>query len=124
MKPSIPATIEAAKVAAQVIELICRSPKFTEQGRPHMFRSPEQIALIVDMVNTAMDAMLDLDVSLVEADAEQKAAETQEAKPTIGAIIAEAFARDTCELREVLRRGNVRIIKVKAEDFANECQGN
>ena len=70
MKTSIPAAIEAAKVAASVIELICRSPKFTAPGHPHQYRSPEQISLIVDMVNAAMDAVLSLNVGTVEAIAE------------------------------------------------------
>ena len=70
MKTSIPAAVEAAKVAASVIELICRSPKFTAPGQPHSYRSPEQIALIVEMVNTAMDAVGLLDVGTVEAVAE------------------------------------------------------
>lgn len=67
MKTSIHAAVEAAKVAASVIELICRSPKFTAPGHHHQYRSPEQIALIVDMVNAAMDAVLSLNVGTVEA---------------------------------------------------------
>ena len=70
MKTSIPAGVEAAKVAASVLELICRSPKFTSPGQPHQYRSPEQISLIVDMVNTAMNAVLSLNVGAVEAIAE------------------------------------------------------
>lgn len=70
MKTSIPVAVEAAKVAASVIELICRSPKFTAPGHPHQYRSPEQISLIVDMVNAAMDAVLSLNVGTVEAIAE------------------------------------------------------
>lgn len=124
MKTSIPAAIEAAKVAASVIELICRSPKFTSPGQPHQYRSPEQISLIVDMVNTAMDAVLSLNVGTVEAMAEMKTPDNQAEKPNIGAIVAEAIARNACDLRELIRRGNVQVIKVKAEDFANESQGN
>ncbi len=55
-------TCRAAYIAADIVDRIC--------AEGSVQRSPEQIALIVDMVNTAMDAMLPLDVAQLEAPAE------------------------------------------------------
>lgn len=61
--------MDAANIAAAVVEKICLD------GGPMRTRNPEQISLIVELINTAIDPILSLYVSSVEDAAHQKSPE-------------------------------------------------
>ena len=122
MTTSIPASIEAAKVAAQAIELICRSPHIPQSGRPFSYRSPEQISLIVDLVNIAMDAMLPLDVASVEEAAEPINFDENNisAVPLVNVIEIKSAGDFHKVLDELFKKK----FGCNKGDLGHECQGN
>ena len=63
-------TTHATELAAEIVDKICVARHNSQSVGCTVYRSPEQIALIVELINTAIDPMLALNVGTVEAIAE------------------------------------------------------
>jgi len=100
--------ILSAEIAAECVKIICTAA--TGGGRPPAYRNPEQISLILDMVNQAIDAMLPLEVpepkcgTTFAIPIQGRESIGNDAAAEIARIFEECINKNTGNLRDFLHR--------------------